>query len=551
MQPLNPVSGSIQTMSDPAHHAPVQVLFRREEESWGKFARRIAETEGMAMVVLGPADATLLLQEDSDPVQRKQCAKFLDACVANNSKRIRIATRNAEVLYEARERGLRVFDSPKQLRKALAHHPQRDEALRVFSPNLWRQMWRTRLQSAGLLTLPRVRIISLVLLSVLLFLFVIFRLLPSAEIRVWARGDMATQTTNVLLVQSGATELPSHVRTLPLKAIDIVLHRSLAFDQISKRFTGTNAEVAMTIVNPLPESLSLRKGTRLTNQAGMIFRTLNGITVPAQGSLSVRTRADDLDLYGEVVGERGNVPAGLKWEIPGLLEEDRKRVYAENKSAATGGKTSYTTILQREDVELARKRLERELLAEAKTLVEERIQSVALMAGKEYRLLTQEQLVRSTFSGFVLPLQFLNQQVPSITVEGTLLHRVLAYDAGEILSIVKGELEERVSAEKHMLPGTVDLRHMEMRVFDYADDLSWIKATAELSATEQYILDPLTPSGARFARKVRERVQGLRKEEAQRIINNFPEVEKAEIDLWPPWGTLLPSIPSSIAIVAM
>jgi len=151
----------------------------------------------------------------------------------------------------------------------------------------------------------------------------------------------------------------------------------------------------------------------------------------------------------------------------------------------------------------------------------------------------------------VLPLQFLNQQVSSITVEGTLLHRVLAYDAGEILTIVKGELEERVSEEKRMLPGTVDLRHMEMRVFDYADNLSWIKATAELSATEQYVLDPLTPSGARFARKVRERVQGLRKEEAQRIINNFPEVEKAEIDLWPPWGTLLPSIPSSIAIIAM
>ncbi len=86
-------------------------------------------------------------------------------------------------------------------------------------------------------------------------------------------------------------------------------------------------------------------------------------------------------------------------------------------------------------------------------------------------------------------------------------------------------------------------------VIDYADDLSWIKLTVDLSGTELSILDPLTPTGARFAKQVRESVGGISREDALRIIRNLPEVEQAEIALWPPWSRVLPRIPSHISIV--
>ncbi len=496
------------------------------------------------IVVLGAADMSLFLQEE-------QRTKFMEEC-ARLRQRVSIATRQPLVLASARKMGIRVLDSSKQLRHALAHHPQRDEALRVFSPNLWRQMWRSRLQSVGLLTLPRLRILILLILSVGLFLFVIFRLLPSVEIRVWPRGDMATQSMNVLLVQSGATQLPSHIRTLPINPLELVLHSSVTSDQISKRFTGTNAEVPMTIVNGTSDPLALQKGTRLRNQAGMIFRIQKWITVPPNGTMSVRAKADDLDEYGEVIGERGNMPAGVKWELPGLPEDERKLVYGENRVPATGGKTSYRTVLQKVDIDTARKRLEQALMADAKTKVEDKVASMNLLTGgQQYRVLMQDQLVTATYTGFVLPVDQLNKEVKSITVEGALHYRVLAYDASAILDMIQKELVKRIEEDKKLLPQTVGLQHMDIRVFDYADDLSWIKATAELSATEQFILDPLTSPGARFARDVRAKVTGLPRDEALRIVKNLPEVEKAEIKIWPPWSRLLPSIPSSISIVAM
>ncbi|NOS67589.1 MAG: hypothetical protein HOO67_04470, partial [Candidatus Peribacteraceae bacterium] len=77
---------------------------------------------------------------------------------------------------------------------------------------------------------------------------------------------------------------------------------------------------------------------------------------------------------------------------------------------------------------------------------------------------------------------------------------------------------------------------------------SWIKITADVVGTEQFVLDPLSQVGAKFGKKVREAIAGLSVHDAQRILRNFPEVDRVEIRLWPPWAGVLPSIPSNIRI---
>jgi hypothetical protein len=87
-----------------------------------------------------------------------------------------------------------------------------------------------------------------------------------------------------------------------------------------------------------------------------------------------------------------------------------------------------------------------------------------------------------------------------------------------------------------------------VRVILYDDDLSWAKITAELTGTEEFVLDPLTPTGAVFAQRVRESITDKPKAEALRIVQNMPEVDHVEISIWPFWSDSLPSIPSHITI---
>lgn len=521
----------------------VAVFFRREEESWAGFARRITEGGEEGIAVLSAADA-LALEGSQDELQT-----FLSA-VAPVQARVRIATRSTGLAAAARREGIRVLDRAQFLKEALEGHESREEALRIFSPHVWRQELRSRLQALGLLSLPKVRVWVLIGTSVTLFFFVVLRLLPSAEIRVWPREDPLSQTANIFLVLSGATvDIPPRVRTMPLIPIRVDVRKSLTFDQISKEFIGTSAEVPMAIVNRSDERYSFRDNTRLMNQAGMIFFIQEPVNVDAGQEVTVHARAADIDLYGEIIGGRGNVPAGLKWDFPGLAPEERLLVYGENRTESRGGTTAYRTVLQKSDLRLARTRLEQELLAMAKQLTdEERVVRNMEQEKGRLEMLYYDELTQLAFSGFILPTQFLGEPVQSVPVEGGITYTMYAYDAGALLTLLSDELRSHVGEGKRLIPESISFERLIVHVIDYADDLSWVKLTVDLTGAEQFVLDPLTPTGARFGKKVREAVSRMKREEAMRILKNFPEVEKVEISLWPPWQPRLPTILSQIGI---
>lgn len=528
----------------------ITVLWRAEEESWNAFSRRIRDAEGDLVVVLSSADNTHLLQEDDRRPFLEELAKL--------RYRLRLATKEPAVIRDARGRGIRVLEKTRKLRALLSGHPRSAEALRYFSPSLWRQQWRSRLQTVGLLSVPKVRILTLMFLSIGLFLFVLLRLLPSADVRVWARSDIITQTMNVTLVASGSLQ-PSfgRVRVQPLQTITVRVRKSITFDEISPEFTGSDARTEMTIINDAKEPYSFRAGTRLLNQAGMIFRIQGPVTVPAGEKRTIAAKADHLDLYDKITGARGNVPAGLQWEFIGLPVADRKLVYAKNERAATGGVTSERTVLQQADLASARKRLAQELLLQAKQMIEEeRLLRNARDPNARIELLAKDDLILSTESGFILPTQFLGQAVRSVPVDGELLYSVPAYDLHALQSAYSKELQAHAAEGKRLLPDSVHIDSEKVIVIEYADDGSkqnrytgaWIKITADVSGTEQFVLDPLSPVGAKFGKKVRDAIAGLSVHDAQRILRNFPEVDRVEIHLWPPWNGTLPAIPSNIRI---
>lgn len=527
----------------------ITVLFRAEEESWNAFVRRIRESKGDLIVILSSGDNTQLLQEEDR-------APFLEE-LAKLRYRLMLATKEPVVAGNARRLGIRVLDRTRQLRSRLRDHPKATEALRFFSPSLWRQQWKSKLQTVSLLSVPKARIIILAVLSTGLFLFVLLKLLPSAEVRVWARSDLVTQTMNVTLVSSGA-RLPTtaSVRTQPLEVIRVHVHREITFDDISPEFTGTDAKGEVTVFNTAKETYSLRSGTRLLNQAGMVFKMQEPVTIAAGEEQTVRVKADHLDLYGKVIGARGNVPAGLQWEFPGLSVPERKIVYAKNLKPMTGGTTSQRTVLQQKDIDVATRRLQNELLSTAQLLVEEERQLRSQDPNKKLELLAKDDVILSTFSGFILPTQFIGQPVVSIPIAGDLIYTVPAYNLQRLEEAYGRELQAHSAEGKQLIPGSLHIDPQRVIIIEYEDDGSkehrytgkWIKITADLVGTEKFVLDPLSPTGAKFGKKVRESIAGLSVKDAQRILRNFPEVDRVEIRLWPPWGTQLPAIPSNITI---
>lgn len=396
--------------------------------------------------------------------------------------------------------------------------------------------------------------------SGVLFLTVLFVAVPSARIRIVPKVNLVSYTANVFLSVSGAT-LPGEAslsgrrqHALPLLPIRTTVQTSLTFDQISKYFLGTNAEVAMTFINEAEEDASIRPGTRLVNQAGMIFRTTEPASIPAAtvagpGVVTVRAEAEPQDQYGEIIGERGNIPPGLKWELPGLPLEERASIYARNLTAGTGGTTAFGTLLRREDLALAERQLYQELREAARARVEEEVELLRVRTGQKYVVLQYDVLTSVSFSGGSLPLHLIGTPVRSIPLEGSLTLTVLAYSRDGLLALLLPGLREHIEEGHELVEGSVLLEGISVHVIEYDDNLQWVKITAELTGKQRATLSPLSPRGRLFGERLREAVKGKTIEEAERIIQNFPEVDRVEVSVWPPWKQRLPSLVHNIVLL--
>lgn len=389
----------------------------------------------------------------------------------------------------------------------------------------------------------------------MLFFTVLMVAIPSATIKIWPTVSLVSHTANVVLVSSGAVLEVEPKHSIPLIQIEPTVEKTLNFTEISKKFLGENAEVEMTLVNETDEPYILRSGTRLVNQAGMIFKTLASAEIPpaqglAPGTFRVQARAMAKDLYGQITGERGNVPAGLKWEIPGLSLEERKLVYARNAEDAVGGITRYGRELHEDDLELASRQIEQELISLAKEKTEERVAFLREEEGRGYVVLQYDVLTSITMSGFVLPTDLIGEEVDSVPVTGTLTYSVLAYDKDALLDLLMPGLEQHVEDGRFLISDSVVTEGISVHVIEYDDDLAWVKITAELTGKQRSVLAPTTRTGRAFTERVREMVKGKSVNDAMRILQNFPEVERVDISVWPPWRKKLPSLMSNIVIVS-
>lgn len=527
------------------------VLIAPENPTSSQLLGSVRRIAGTVLLVVSP--------EGFDKLSNEHLSQFLKESKALNAdRRLILAIKDDRGREAAARYGWETVQNLKVLRPLLKGQPSEAEAVRTFSPVTWRQDIRSRLQAVGLLSLPKVRIWALLITSGVAFFFAFFKLLPSAEVKIWPNQQSSSFTTNVYLVASGAN-LPvpavDRVRVLPITLLTVEISRTVTYDQISKNFTGINAHMTVTVSNDSEEPYSLRKGTRLLNQAGMKFRLKEDLILPAHAKHDVGAEADPIDQYGEVLGERGNVPAGVKWDFPGLSEKERAFVYARNSKPGTGGTTSYVNQLSKSDIEGtsqhpgARQRLEQELLNVAKQQVEDDRNSRNKLRGGHLVQLNREELTKVVYKDFNLSSDFVGQNVTSIPISGTVDYTVILYDENDLLNLLKQEVFARIPPDKTVVESSLTKDNMDLNVIaPWDDDFKWVKITAALTYTERYVINPITPSGAKFGKYIRDSVAGKTVNEALRIIRNLPEVDAVEISVWPPWAFTLPTLGNNIAI---
>ncbi|MBD3360856.1 hypothetical protein GF366_03580 [Candidatus Peregrinibacteria bacterium] len=398
-------------------------------------------------------------------------------------------------------------------------------------------------------------LIGLVVISVFILLVIIYIALPGVTIYLTPSASVLEKSVNITLAdyQKNKSELetrpPHMIASYP---IETTVDKTITHFATGKKFSnkGVNASGTLTIINTTGNSWPLVARTRFQTEDGIVFRISDPVTVPAAtnegpGTVEVFVTADQVDAYGAIVGERGNIgPA--RFFLPGLRENSQKKLYAESYNPMTGGVTDYVTYISEEDIEAAKSRLSDELYKSAVEELKSAVISKSELVGESdvYTLLEGEGAIKTGEPKVEIPSGVVGEEKSEFTLSGEIYVSGVYYDHDAMLEILKSELTLKKSPQKELL--TINEDSTSYRIFEWDDNSGKIKLTANIKGIEQFAIDPDQESGERLLNKIKEHVAGKDIEEAKLYIQNLPQINKVEIESWPAWSPTIPNITDNI-----
>lgn len=402
----------------------------------------------------------------------------------------------------------------------------------------------------------RQALVSLVIVTVIILLTITYVALPGATIALTPKSSVLKTSTNITLadIEANRAELDTHpFHIIPSYSVSKKIQKVLTYQTTGKEFKGENATGTITIINSSANEWPLVAKTRFQTGAGLVFRSQGAVTVPAAttnapGKVDIQVTADEMDTYNQPIGEKGNI-GPTTFFLPGLSAENQKKLYAENKTAFTGGKTVVIKNILKEDIEAARVKMAEDLKAAAQAELQAYVKERNDSQKTNLVLLTGTDAIKTSDPKITIPSNLEGQKLETFEVKGEIVATGTAYSKDELLSILKTELKLKKNPEKKLV--YIDEESFTYRILppEPTDQSSKkIKITATIQGIEEFEISPEKENGERFIKKIKDHVMGKEIKEAEGYIQNLPEIDKVAIDSWPAWAPTLPGIPDNIKI---
>lgn len=400
-------------------------------------------------------------------------------------------------------------------------------------------------------------LIAILLISVSLFVFISYIALPGATIYIKPKADVIEAGVNIELADAKINQKvfednpPYMVPTFPVEA---VFEKKINFDTISTVFEGTNASGVLKLINTTDQEWTLKGKTRFQNADGIVFRSLGWVTVPPRKSVeepgiaTVEIQADEYDAYKQIIGDRGNLPP-TKFTIPGLSAYNQKMIWGETEKPTQGGVTKWSKLVQAEDIEAARKKVENDILESAKKDIEDYIKSQNEINDVNLVLLQDPKYIKKEILEIRAPEEAIGQKIDSIEVYSKIKVTAVTYDENKFKQILRGSIMAKVHPDMQLRDVNYD--NVGYDIIDENTTLKIIKVSATVTGREEYTLDTKTESGLRFVNKIKEAVLGMPKNDAENYITNLKEVSQASVSTWPFFSTRIPGLPENIEVKLM
>ena len=424
-----------------------------------------------------------------------------------------------------------------------------DQGQESSEPTNWRE----------LLARPSWQALSgLLAFSVGLFLFLSFLAFPGATLEIKPEKKGMEIITNIKLINSEKQEtvtLSPHENTILGFPIESIFEKEMDFSTITKEFQGSNASGELVILNTFPEERRLRPTTRFQTDTGIIFRiddwvVLPAATLDAQGAIVpgeriVTVQADEKDIYGELIGERGNITP-RKFFLPGLEPSARKNLWAESYIPFNGGFTDWVPRITQADIDAAQRKIEAELLASATEDMQRFVTEKNAREQEDLVLLLGDKFEERTIMDIIVEDNILGTTQESFHISARLKVRTWAYSMAELYELIWNEFSTKTDRRTQL--AAIDINTSSPELLERDEENGMLKISVAARGAQEFLIDPRSEAGIRFVNKIKEQIVGIDVAQAEAIVANQEEVSEVNISIWPFWSRNIPNLPENIAI---
>ena len=279
-------------------------------------------------------------------------------------------------------------------------------------------------------------------------------------------------------------------------------------------------------INPA-KPLTLIKGTRFLNESGdLIYRSIAGFTIPQAKTVDGKFTSGyvDVSVEADEAGEAYNINSGT-FSVPGLSgTEYYSGIWAETINPLSGGYKSEVSVVLAKDLETAETSFKEKFL-------EKSIEDLKNSIPDNY--IFSEEDFSSEFADIVLGAKK-GEEVASFSVSGRVKTSITAFRKEDIESILENTIKEKTSEIKQIVPNSLKYSFLESKPKGEGVEL-----TVSFEGSVYWL-----PDNAFLLQSV----LGKDKNYSLSLLENIPEIERAEINLTPFFKTKNPNNKDNVEI---
>jgi hypothetical protein len=354
---------------------------------------------------------------------------------------------------------------------------------------------------------------------VIALLGVFFFVQGKAEVSIYPNTEEVSVTSTVTV---NTSEALIDFDNLILPGVIFSDTKEAASDYLS---TGTDSKTkkatgVIRVYNKIdpPKDQAIRKNTRFLSAPGeLVYTADEAFTIPANGYVDVAVTASE-------AGTEYNIDSA-KFSLPGLFGTSiYSSIYAETIGPLTGGEDSQVKIVTADDITSAKEDFEERYGEIAKKELMDSIPESFIYIPDTISLEVKDVYANAPAGA----------EVDKFNVSGVIDSRVIAFRKDDLLKIGEKLIRNEMFDNFEIVPDSILCEIKEYKVDGGKIELNVIFNAKIYTLPEEDLLK----GGLINNNKIN----------SASLLENMPEIDKVEIDIFPFWRSSLPSKDSSIEI---